>query len=684
MIPTDILAMKTEEEYEFRKRFDNIHKKDVRDYNLKPEPLDFTFESIGFNFDEDFSSVVTLAAEDFIDFMKTSMNIEKGEANITLKLSSDLGEYNSYKGYRIEVTDKIIISGFDERGIAQALYNLEDMLCMRRAPYIKKDTYFWKPMYAPMMVHSGYGFDMFPDSYLSRLAHEGRDAIMLFVKSYNVTTHGPLDFNDVITRAAKYGIDVYCYSNIPIEHGIYEEGAEEEYIEKYGDIFRRCPGFKGLIICPESMRIKRPEQYSVDGIPTYRPGPPDNLCYGYPDLVKMLQKIIYPLRPDADIIFWTYNFHRSPLKSRLELVENLPKGITVLATFEMGENIKLPNSLIYGADYSLSLVGPTVAFIKEAETAKKNGVKFYAMTNTAGRTWDFGTTPYLPMAQQWIRRYKEMEKTHYEYNVVGNMECHHYGYAPSFITKLSKWAFSEPRIPYDKLLKDIIRMEFGDEVDKIEKALDYFSEAIKYYTPTDADQYGAFRVGPSFPLSMDNFKQISIPFREEATCKGMSMVYPDYIDLEVGLGTTYIALRIDDEIASLNKMRDLFSKGIEILDSIENKNNELLLLTNQCRFMRCCITTGINSKLWWVKRCEVKACRDRIEIAKLMDCLDDILVNERDNAKEALIYAQRDSNLGWEPSMEYIGGVWHIEWKIREIEYMHSCELQNWKDSIKI
>ena len=30
-------------------------------------------------------------------------------------------------------------------------------------------------------------------------------------------------------------------------------------------------------------------------------------------------------------------------------------------------------------------------------------------------------------------------------------------------------------------------------------------------------------------------------------------------------------------------------------------------------------------------------------------------------------YVELDSRLGWEPSMEYVGDVWHLDWKIRQV-----------------
>ena len=31
-------------------------------------------------------------------------------------------------------------------------------------------------------------------------------------------------------------------------------------------------------------------------------------------------------------------------------------------------------------------------------------------------------------------------------------------------------------------------------------------------------------------------------------------------------------------------------------------------------------------------------------------------------------YVALDSRLGWEPSMEYVGDHWHLDWKIRQVK----------------
>ena len=694
MIPKDILEMQEEKNYDFRKRLDNIHKKNIRNHAIKAETDEYMFSHICFECEKDFGSVVKIAMEDFTDFMIKSMEVDSGtEANVILKLSDDLGEYNSYKGYRIEVGDKVVISGFDERGVAQALYNLEDVLSLRRAPFIKKDVYYRKPMYSPQMVHSGYGFDMYPDSYLQKLVHEGRDAIMIFVRGLNQTPKGFLDFNDVIERAAKFGIDVYAYSNMDSNFGPYQEGAEEFYENSYGRLFDECPGFKGVILCGESVEFESVDPHVsgsryydnvVDGIPTGKVSPGWYPCCDYPDWLRLIQKVLYKRNRNVDIIFWSYNWYRVNEEARIALINALPEGITCQATFEMGGIHKMETASYYSADYSLAGAGPCEYFTSEAQAAKKCNLKFYGMTNTAGQTWDFGVIPYVPAPQQWQKRYKEMEKFYDKGQLSGINECHHYGLYPSFISKLSKWSFSEPKIPYDKLLADVIKMEFGDEVDKITQALGYISEGMTYYTPTDADQYGAFRVGPAYPFCLNRLFETTVQFNDKAFPGVEYICHTEYIDHETGLGNTFIGIRIPEEIRSLEKMLELFRKGVELLDSIENKNEELLFLTNQCHFMTNSIITGLNAKKWYLLQCKTKVETDRIKLKMLMNDMETLLLEELENAKETITYVSKDSRLGWEPTMGYVGDVWHLEWKIRQVKAVLESDLKHWKNSVDI
>ena len=336
-----------------------------------------------------------------------------------MEISDDLGEYSTYKGRCVEIGDIIKISAYDYRGLAQAIYDLEDVLALRRAPFLVRGTYFRKPMYAPMLVHSGYKHSVYPDEYLREVAKNGRDAIMICIKGEHLNSVDFDRFNDLIKRAARFGIDVYAYSNIRSQKHPFDEGAREHYESTYGALFKACPGFRGVILCGESVEFpSRDERVSdkpyyanyVDGIHTGKLSPGWFPCKDYPDWLRLLQSIICAHRPDADIVFWTYNWFKADEADRVALIENLPEGITLQATFEMGDSYKIGDYTNYTDDYSLAVVGPCDYFLSEAKAAKKRNIKLYSMTNTAGRTWDFGVLPIEPMPMQWQKRYKAMEE----------------------------------------------------------------------------------------------------------------------------------------------------------------------------------------------------------------------------------------------------------------------------------
>ena len=682
--------LKYEERYDFRKRMTKGHTDLLRNFGSACDASELEIKS-GFSFErEDNSPVIDNAVADFYSFMNVSMAVNSSDkGGIVLRISDDLGDYNAYKGYRVEVCDKIVISGYDERGVAQALYDLEETIALRRAPYLKKETFYRKPRFSPQMIHSGYGIEEYPDEYLREVARSGRDAILVFVKGIDRTGVGYMDFNDTVKRAANFGIDVYAYSKLPSKMHPLDDGAEEYYESTYGALFDSCPGFKGVILVGESVEFPSRDPHVgkmpyynnyVDGIPTGKPSPGWFPCCDYAEWLKLLQKVIYKRKPDADIVFWSYNWNKAPEEDRVRLIESLPEGITLQATFEMGEIIELDQCKTICADYTLSFAGPGKYFISEAKAAKKRNIKLYSMTNTAGKTWDFGVIPYQPMPYQWMKRYEGMTLAHDEWGLSGIMEGHHYGMYPSFITRLSKWAFYEPRQSYDKLLDDVIELEFSREnKETVKKALEKWSEAIRYYTPTDADQYGAFRVGMAYPFCLNTgIKMQSDP---KAMFKGIC--YTSYVDFEKGHGTTFVSLRVPEEMKALEKMKALFGEGLDILKSAKNKNENFLYLENLGDFIYHNIITGINAKKWYCLICDAKAERNREKLISIMDELEALLKAEIENAREGIEIAKKDSSLGYEPSMEYLGDAWHIDWKIRHAEYVLNSEIPKWKNAAR-
>lgn len=696
--------LKPEKNYAFRMRMLEIHEKNIIDKCIAKKENEFEIKD-GFSIflPENCGDVVMTAAKDFLDYLFTSMGISAllkyGESQDDNKIvikknfstEDELGEAFGYRGYRIDTDENgITVYGFDERGIAQALYSLEDAMSMRKAPYLECGTVKRKPLYSPQMIHSGYGLDEYPNEYLSRIAHEGRDAILLFVKDLNITPFGYLDFNELIYRAEKYGIDVYAYSYMLSEKHPDDPTAEAYYENTYGKLFRECPGLKGVVLVGESVEFPSRDPHVakpgtggqlVEGIPTGKPRPGWYPCEDYSSWIIMVKNIIRRYKKDADIVFWTYNWGSEEKKARIKLINSLPTDISLLATFEMHESYKLGDISSRCADYTLSFEGYGNYFKSEAEAAKKRGIRLYSMTNTGGQTWDFGVIPYEPFPYQWIKRYNRMKEANEKWGLCGIMESHHYGFYPSFISKLSKYVFNENEKNPEEILVWILKGEYGNSVwEKVDAALRLWSEAITYYIPSNADQYGAFRVGPSYPFCLDRVTNlIAAPY----SVFGSGICRPIYNASSDGrLSVT--SMRMKEEIKSLKIMREKIEQGLEILNKIEDKSEKLIYLINLGKFILKSVITGIHAKKWHILKSTLHYEERKEVLIDVISEMEELLRNEIKNAEETIELVQLDSRLGWEPSMEYMTDEKHLQWKIKQLNYVIDVELNENKKSLRL
>ena len=69
-------------------------------------------------------------------------------------------------------------------------------------------------------------------------------------------------------------------------------------------------------------------------------------------------------------------------------------------------------------------------------------------------------------------------------------------------------------------------------------------------------------------------------------------------------------------------------------------------------------------------------------LAQILREMIAIAGDEIRNVEDTIPLAQADSRLGWEPSMEYIGGVRHLEWKLRQTRQVMEQELPGYLDIV--
>ena len=401
----------------------------------------------------------------------------------------------------------------------------------------------------------------------------------------------------------------------------------------------------------------------------------------------MVKKVIRKHKESADIVFWTYNWGWAPKKERIELLNNLPTDISLLVTFEMFQNLQTKYGITERVcDYSVAFEGPGDYFISEAEVAKQRGIKLYTQANAGGRTWDFGCMTYEPFPQQWMRRYQAMRDCNKKYNLTGVMECHHFGFWPSFITKIEKKAFEyfvgEPQ----KILTDVIGEFSEGQTDQCLEALNYWSDAIKLYMPTDDEQYCAMRVGPAYPLALGLFPKAPERFQTEKLLFGGGICEEYHLQSgrksAEGLFTLH-SVRIRTEMKILADAIKLVKKGIKLLKSLDKKNKQLNRLINMGEYMVCCFTTDINVKKMYIYRQRLFIAGSNCEVKNIIDGIRKLGAKEIKNAEKALKIVDKDSSLGYEPSMGYGGDRAHIEWKIRQVKHMMEYELGIYENGLK-
>ncbi len=684
--------MEKENSFDFRRELLTVHKPDLRSRSAVAQSDELQLHTgLRIWISETAGAVTETAAADFADFLQTSMGIgaevckgSEAAGGICIRTQAeaeiDLGEYAQYRGFRVDVGEDVQICGFDERGCAQALYHLEEQMQLRRAPLLKKGSVSYKPEFSPQMVHSGYGYDDFPDAYLNRIAHEGRDAILVYVEGIDQTQVGYLDFNDLIARASRYGLDVYAYSAMVSKMHPEEPGAWAFYDGLYGELFRRCPGFKGVVFVGESIGFPSHDEraaaevFDEEGIPQGKPLTGYWPCRDYPLWVDMVKKAIFRHKPDADIVFWSYNWGRQPEKERIELINSLPLDISLLVTFDVHDYYTIGDVTEQISDYSIRIPGPCQYFLSEAKAAKARGMRLYAMTNTGGLTWDFGVIPYEPMPYQWAQRIAGMRKMKDEYGLCGIMESHHYGFYPSIISKFVKYCLMDRSLSYEQQLRKVLAMEYGVEnVQTVDQALQLWSEAIRHYTPTDNDLYGAARVGPSFPFSLrfDMYPQLD-PGAERHFFAYYDHTFPHEAGFDKG---SPVGIKLKHEIPQLQEMERLMRQGVRLLETIQNPNEALQKLTNLGAYIANCTHTVRNAKQWYRLVCKMRAEEEKSTYLAILDQMEQLLEDEAENARLTIPLVEFDSRLGWEPTGGYICDAKRLNWKLRQVRYIIDTEI---------
>lgn len=699
----------SEKNYDFRQFLDQIHQRDLRDFSLSPLKNETAIDdSWSICIPEDASVFVENAAKDLADYLLTGMNTgvritRKCTAHcILLKSAENLKVRRSFRLICKET--QIIIEGADERGIALGGYYLEDVMSLREAPFIPHtDGLVKEPLFSPRMVHSGYGMDVFTENYLKRIAHAGFDAILTYVRGDPLTgSLGPYDFAPLIDMAERAGLDVYLYSSIKNLYHPSDKEADAYYEAQYGTLFKRYPKAKGLILVGESCRFPSHDPHTTGSIGSTgelcfrkdKPSPGWWPCFDFPEFINLIKSKIHQYAPQADIVLWTYNFAQAPAEFRTALIDHLPKDISVEVNYELHDNVRIWGTQERALDYTLSLTGPSRLFREESEAVKRNGQRLYAMVNTAGKTWDIGAVPCLPVPQQWGKRMVNMLADRQNQGLSGIMESHHYGWYPSIVSELSKMMFFSNGPTLDEAIRLLAVRDFSRETtEEVIRVWNDWSKAMASFITPIEDQYGPCRVGPAFPFL---FKGVSLRETFGLAFKfpwtkftRYQIAFPEYVVVNDNVGLDIGSHRILQEIKHLPETISLWNEGANRLEKLleqiaERKREKAMKMIGVARYIANTLTTTLNAKRWWLENNRLLLAADPEESTVILDRIEAIAKEEIENTKNTIPLVEHDSALGYEPSMDYVADRTHLEWKIRQLSSVIHQDIAKYREGIRI
>lgn len=680
-----VIPMIQEKNYDFRARHWQVHLPGRRQSDRALQSGEVLLDpSWSLCCAPDSPQTVLDALKDFQDYLFVSMDLSlpirscSGEKTLSFVFEETLE-----KGFVLDVTGEKITLAIAKGSAFRAMVYLEDCMNLEGAPVLPAGRQIRNPLYRYRTVHSGTGIDEFPDSELIAAVHAGYDAITLFLKGIDHTAAGYCNVEDLIKRAAKYELKILIYNYIETYVHPEDPGAQEVFDKAYGELLRKYPDIIGLSLAGESLEFPSKDPHTtgkrfsgsfVDGIPETKPSPGWYPCYDYPAYLEGIAQAVHKVKPDAEVIFETYNWGYAPLEIRKKFLQNVPKDIIISICYEIFAQKKLGKLHTPVMDYTVSTSEPGFYFTSECAEAHKNGLLIQGNVNSAGIGWDFGAVPYVPVPYRWLQRDRDLRKAYYDWGVVSHYATHHYGYWNSVAADLGKWSsWADFEPDYEELLYKIAVRDYGKKsAQNVLKAWKIWGEAMEFYTASNEDQYGPWRVGPSYPFIFHpnitrtlGGKEIQFPTAAHAHFgyRIIKTLYGPFENENQSPGFR----RYPSEIRSLEKMLALWEEGLSLVREMEQTENVQRLLALGI-YIGNSIKTTIHIKEWWRLNVALINSATLEDAFTTLDKIEVLAYKEMENARETIPAAACDSRLGWEPSMEYVCDPWHLEWKIRQVE----------------
>ena len=626
------------------------------------------------------------------------------------------------ESFHIEADENsVVVCGFDEQGIMRGLYYLEEMMELRGGPMVSRASVTRSPRLTPRITCAPFladqeldvPIDPYTDGLLSLISHSGFNAIWLFGNIHDLG-QSPIypelgqdapqklaRLDALIRRAKKYGMDVYLYLGknlLPPE--FFDKHPEVKgcawsagwkgtgflmctsvpkarmYLEQAtASIFQRAPDLKGIIFIFGNEGFMHDWMARRMECPRCQDRSPFDVVT---ELIVTLNRGAKAGRPDADVVAWPYSGGTWTVgdPNQMKIIEQLPQDVIFQANFETTYYSQLGTfrdgvgANIY--DYSISNLGPSERFQRQADAAAKRNIGVWAKTEFS-YSQEFIQTPYIPALQQWVERFQHITAMPHVSGAFMNWQ--HYGFMPSRCAEIAKWYSWEPLPDMDTLLAGMAARDFGEAAaPKVVEAWSHFTKALRDY-PFSAETVlrSPIQKGPSHPFFLAaRYQPVNSAGRNFTNNLMWTMPY--------GVEITAKYFRL---------MQEEWQRGVAVLvesaslvppDKKENLDKEVGI----AKVLLSCVNTCLNFIAFCEARLSLETGTDRDRRSQILDQMAEIARRELENSQQALPYVKADSRLGYANSglKETIGvgrgGIFSpqsIEKKMRSLRRLIDTEI---------
>jgi hypothetical protein len=586
--------------------------------------------------------------------------------------------------FEIDVkADGVRVVATDPAGLLQAIYRLQDQMESAGAPFLPLGLQNGVRRLSPAYLYSYFALygdpllekdiDPFPEGYLQKLSRLGVNGVWLqgILRQLAPSTVFPefgdqwqtrlSRLNELVARAARYGIKVYLYMNEPramgpeffTRHpdikGAFTQGDPQTFAmctsvpkvrqwaaDSLSHVFRQVPGLGGIFTI--SMSENLTNCFSKG---TSQNCPRCSKREGWQvvaELHEAFVKGVHGVSPDAQVIAWDWGWGFEWVNRGADAaltIKHLPKEIKLQSISEWFVPVERGGFKARVGEYSISAPGPGPRANSHWAFGRQAGLEAYAKVQM-NSTWEISAVPYIPVANLIQRHLDDLSKA----GITGIMLSWTVGGYPSPNLEIAREYYTWPTPNGAEVLQKVATRRYGNEAaPTVLRAWETFSKAFEefpyglriYIIPTQH--------GPANPI------------RLQETGYPAGMILFPYDDWEEWVKP------YPHEIAQsqFQKMADLWKPGLQEMEKAlslmsgpqRQEGQKELGIAETCYLH---FQSVANQLKFYALRKEMKAAASKRTHANEMIRLAE---QEIELAKRLYTIARKDSTIGFEATNHY-------------------------------